>query len=71
MYALLGEKPQALDWLRRAVALGDVNYAWYSKDKNYDNLRRDPEFQNVMAKVRERSEAYRKEFGGDEIGSRQ
>lgn len=42
MYALLGEKQQALIWLRRAIALGDVNYPWYSKDKNCDSLRGDP-----------------------------
>ncbi len=67
MYALLGEKQQALIWLRRAVALGDVNYPWFSRDKNYDGLRGDTEFQKIMAEVRERSDAYRQEFGGDKI----
>jgi tetratricopeptide (TPR) repeat protein len=65
MYALLGEKQQALNWLRRAVVLGDVNYPWYSKDKNYDSLRGDPQFQAIMSEVKKRSDAYHKEFGGD------
>jgi serine/threonine-protein kinase len=65
MYALLGEKQQALNWLRRAVVLGDANYPWYSKDKNYDSLRGDPQFQAIMSEVKKRSDAYHKEFGGD------
>ena len=62
IYALLGDRQQALDWLKRAVALGDVNYPWFERDKNYDNLRSDPEYQSIMAGVRQRWEAYKKEF---------
>jgi eukaryotic-like serine/threonine-protein kinase len=62
IYALLGERQQALDWLKRAVALGDVNYPWFARDKNYDSLRSDPEYQSIMAGVRQRWEAYKKEF---------
>jgi hypothetical protein len=42
-----------------------VNYLWYSKDKNYDSLRGNPQFQAIMGEVKKRSDAYRKEFGGD------
>jgi serine/threonine protein kinase/Tfp pilus assembly protein PilF len=62
VYALLGNRRQALDWLKRAVALGDVNYPWFERDKNYDSLRSDPEYQAIMAGVRQRWEAYKKEF---------
>jgi serine/threonine-protein kinase len=62
IYALLGDRQQALDWLKRAVALGDVNYPWFERDKNYDSLRSDPEYQSVMAGVRQRREEYKKEF---------
>jgi tetratricopeptide (TPR) repeat protein len=62
VYALLGDKPRALAWLKRAVALGDVNYPWFERDKNYDSLRSDPEYQSIMAGVRQRWEAYKKEF---------
>ena len=62
IYALLGDRQRALDWLRRTVALGDVNYPWFERDKNYDSLRGDPDYQTIMAGVRQRWEAYRKEF---------
>jgi serine/threonine protein kinase/Flp pilus assembly protein TadD len=62
IYALLGDKQQALAWLKRAVALGDVNYPWFERDKNYDSLRADPEYQTTMAGVRQRWQAYRKQF---------
>jgi eukaryotic-like serine/threonine-protein kinase len=62
LYALLGDRKQALDWFKRAVTLGDVNYPWFERDKNYDSLRSDPEYQSIMAGVRQRWEAYKKEF---------
>jgi serine/threonine-protein kinase len=63
VYALLGEKSHALTWLRRAVELGNHNYPWFERDKNFDKLRNDPEYREVMADVRRRWERYRKEFG--------
>jgi serine/threonine protein kinase/cytochrome c-type biogenesis protein CcmH/NrfG len=62
IYALLGDRRHALDWLKRTVAIGDVNYPWFERDKNYDSLRSDPEYQSIMAGVRPRWEAYKKEF---------
>jgi TolB-like protein/Flp pilus assembly protein TadD len=62
IYALLGDKQHALEWLKRAVALGDVNYPWFQRDKTYDSLRSDPQYQSIMAGVRQRWEAYKKEF---------
>jgi len=62
IHALLGDRQTALDWLKRTVALGDVNYPWFERDKNYDTLRGDPEYQTIMAEVRQRCEAYKKEF---------
>jgi len=51
VYALLGEKEPALAWLRRAVQVGNHNYPWFQRDKNWDKLRGDPEFQRIMAEV--------------------
>jgi serine/threonine protein kinase/Flp pilus assembly protein TadD len=62
IYALLGDRQNALAWLNRTVALGDVNYPWFERDRNYDSLRADPEYQSIMAGVRQRWEAYKKEF---------
>jgi serine/threonine protein kinase/tetratricopeptide (TPR) repeat protein len=63
IYALLGDRQHALEWLRRTVALGNVNYPFFQRDKNYDNLRSDPEYQSIMADVKKKWEAYRDEFG--------
>ena len=63
IYALLGEKQNSLVWLRRTVELGDVNYPWFSRDKNYDSLRGDADYQKVMDGIRQRWESYKNEFG--------
>jgi TolB-like protein/Tfp pilus assembly protein PilF/predicted Ser/Thr protein kinase len=62
IYALLGDRQHALDWLKRTVALGNVNYPWFERDKNFESLRADAEYQAIMAGVRKRWEAYKKEF---------
>ena len=65
VYAMLGEKKQALAWLRRAVALGNHNYPWFQRDKNYNNLRNDPEYQKIMEEVRDHLDQYRKAVAAD------
>jgi serine/threonine protein kinase/Flp pilus assembly protein TadD len=62
IYALLGDKQSALAWLKRTAELGDVNYPWFERDKNYDSLRSDPEYQSIMAGIRQRWQAYKNEF---------
>jgi serine/threonine protein kinase/tetratricopeptide (TPR) repeat protein len=62
IYALLGDRQNALLWLQRTAALGDVNYPWFERDKNYDSLRSDPEYQKIMAGIRQRWQAYKQEF---------
>jgi hypothetical protein len=62
IHAMLGDKQRALDWLERTAALGNVNYPWFERDKNYDSLRSDLKYQTIMAGVRQRWEAYTKEF---------
>src|SRR5207249_1889551 len=62
--SLLGEKAQAVAYLRRAVELGNHNYPWFQRDKNYDSLRADPEYQRILSQVRQHWEHYREVFGG-------
>ena len=62
VYALLGEKEAALAWLRRAVELGNHNYPWFERDINYDRLRADPEYQEILAYVRRQWDRYRRLF---------
>ncbi|MFS8086538.1 MAG: tetratricopeptide repeat protein, partial [Acidobacteriota bacterium] len=47
-YALEGEREAALRWLRRAIALGNENRPWFERDKNWDSLRADPEYQQII-----------------------
>jgi serine/threonine-protein kinase len=63
IHALLGDRDQALAWLRRAVEVGNHNYPWFQRDKNYDKLRGDPEYQSIMEEVRRHWEVYKQTFG--------
>ncbi len=61
--ALLGEKEASLTWLRRAAALGNHNYPWFARDKNYDRLRGDADYERIMAGIRREWERYVQLFG--------
>jgi tetratricopeptide (TPR) repeat protein len=63
IYSLLGEKKQALAWLRRSMELGNHNYPWFQRDKNFDKLRGDPEYHQMMDQIRQHYERYRELFG--------
>ena len=63
MYALLGEKQPALAWLRRAVQVGNHNFPWFQRDKNWDKLRGDAEFQRIMLEVEGYWKHYNELFG--------
>jgi len=63
IYALLGEKLPALAWLRRAIDLGNHNYPWFVRDKNWDKLRGDREYERMLAEIRDYADRYRQEFG--------
>jgi len=63
IHSLLGDKPQALAYLKRAVELGDHNYPWFQVDKNFNHLRGDPEFEQLMRNVETHWKQYVREFG--------
>src|SRR5438132_3594759 len=50
-YAMEGERDEALKWLRRAIALGNENKQWFEHDKNWDSLRDDPEYQEIIGAI--------------------
>ena len=62
VYALLGDKANALAFLRRAVELGDHNYPWFQRDKNWDRFRGDPDYEKLMREVEGYWKTYVKEF---------
>ncbi len=51
-YAMEGERNEALKWLRRAIELGNENRPWFERDKNWDSLRDDPEYQAIIDAIR-------------------
>jgi eukaryotic-like serine/threonine-protein kinase len=62
IYALMGEKAQALAFLRAAINLGDHNYPWFLRDKNWNKLRGDPDFEGLMREAEGRWKQYTQEF---------
>src|SRR5712671_3246372 len=52
-YALEGERTESLQWLSRAIELGNENKPWFQRDKNWDSLRDDPEFQKIVGALAE------------------
>jgi TolB-like protein/tetratricopeptide (TPR) repeat protein/predicted Ser/Thr protein kinase len=63
VYALLGEKQPALAWLRRAVQVGNHNFPWFQRDKNWEKLRGDAEFERIMLEVEGYWKHYDELFG--------
>jgi len=51
-YAMEGERDEALKWLRRAIELGNENRPWFERDKNWDSLRSDPEYLQIIDSIR-------------------
>ena len=47
-YAMLGERGEALDWLERAIRLGNENRPWFESDPNWEPLHDDPRFKELM-----------------------
>ena len=58
-YALIGQRDQALRWLRAAVARGFINYPYLAKfDPFLKSLRNDVEFVTLLEQVRQRWQAF-------------
>jgi eukaryotic-like serine/threonine-protein kinase len=48
VYALLGDKTQPLAFLRRSIELGNRNYSWFARDRNWDKLRGDRDYERMQ-----------------------
>jgi serine/threonine-protein kinase len=62
VHALLGDKEDARAWFQRAVNLGNYNYPWFVRDRNYDALRDDAGYEESLAVARHEWERYRQQF---------
>lgn len=52
LYALLGDREEALTWLERAVELGNENFPWFERDPNWDALRDDPAYVELLGRLK-------------------
>ncbi len=51
-YLLQGRQVLALEWLERAINLGNENYLWFESDPNWSDLHNDPRFQKLMQRIK-------------------
>jgi len=51
IYALAGERDNAIDCLEKAVVLGLTQRGWYEHDSNLDSIRELPRFQALLARL--------------------
>jgi TolB-like protein len=58
-YALMGDKRQALEWLKKATREGLPCYPLFERDPDLDGLRKDPEFIAFMAQLKAQAERFR------------
>ena len=67
VYALLGEKSQALAFLRRAVNLGNHNYPWFVRDRNWNQVRGDADYERLLREVEGYWKQYTQEFSNRQL----
>ena len=55
-YAMEDLRDEAIEWLQRAVKLGNENYPYFAQNRKLDKLRNDPRFIALMRELKERWE---------------
>jgi Tfp pilus assembly protein PilF len=50
-HAVMGKKPQALEWLERAVRYGDERAQWFARDPALESIRGEPRFQQILDSI--------------------
>ncbi len=50
-YALVGERDLAFEWLATAIRVGNENKPWFESDPNWEPLREDPRFAELMGRI--------------------
>jgi Tfp pilus assembly protein PilF len=55
-YAVLDDRPRALEWLDRAVRAGDERADWFERNPLLANIRQEPRFRQIVDGIRHRQE---------------
>jgi Tfp pilus assembly protein PilF len=58
-YAVLDDRPKAIEWLDRAVRAGDERADWFERDPLLVNIRQEPRFRQIVDGIRYRQERRR------------
>src|SRR5262249_55978622 len=54
IYALDNQSDQALEWLERAIEMGNENYPWFATNPNWEGMRDDPRYKAIMESLKEK-----------------
>jgi hypothetical protein len=53
-YGALGDTPNAITWLEKAIRNGDERVEWFRKDPWLASIRQDPRFQQIIDSIEAR-----------------
>lgn len=56
VYALANMADDAIDWLERSISMGNENYPWIATNPNWESMRGDPRFTEILEDLKERWE---------------
>jgi eukaryotic-like serine/threonine-protein kinase len=56
LYALDHDTDRAMEWLERAVAMGNENYPWFVSDTRWDALRDHPRYRELLESLKNKWE---------------
>ena len=62
IYAINGNVPEAVKWLRETSETGNPSYEMFGRDPFLDKIRQSPEFIELMAELKLEYDKYRSEF---------
>ena len=66
LYAMEGMVDEAIEWVRRAVTLGNENYPLFATSHKLDGLRQDPRFAELLRELRDALGVAARRRGGDD-----
>jgi hypothetical protein len=55
-YSIINDRKNAMDYLKRTIDAGYINYAHLQEDRDLDNIREDDEFKKIAQSLREKGD---------------